>query len=256
MKRLLGCLLVMALLCGGTFWLPYLRAKPVEDVCQAAALLEQDVQTGGSGLLFREGLDADQVYRALEARYPYSFALHVVTRPNRTIELNAEVSRPARQEQAWDYAKILASDTVTPGMTAEEKLRALHDALIRLCAYDVDTADQSAPDGATAPFAADGALLDHKAVCAGYGRAYEMLCMAAGLRVIYVASEEMNHGWNAVRLNGTTYYIYCTFDDPVPDRGEYVSELYFLRTAEELSETHTWDQAFYERVLDTLEKDG
>ena len=29
--------------------------------------------------------------------------------------------------------------------------------------------------------AADGALLDHKAVCAGYGRAYEMLCKAAGI---------------------------------------------------------------------------
>ena len=104
--------------------------------------------------------------------------------------------------------------------------------------------------------AADGALLDHKAVCAGYGRAYEMLCKAAGIQVIYVASEEMNHGWNAVRLGGTTYYIDCTFDDPIPDRGEYVSDQYFMLTGDELAQTHTWNEAFYEQLLDSLEQGG
>ena len=120
--------------------------------------------------------------------------------------------------------------------------------------YDVDTAEEDAPDGSASAFAADGALLDHKAVCAGYGRAYEMLCKAAGIQVIYVASEEMNHGWNAVRLGGTTYYIDCTFDDPIPDRGEYVSDQYFMLTGDELAQTHTWNEAFYEQLLDSLER--
>ena len=257
MKRFLGFVLAMALLGGGAYWLPYLQAKPVDSAYQAAALLEKDLTDGGKGVLFRsEQVDANEVYRALEARYPYAFALHATIRPNRTTELSAEVSRRARQAQAEEYARVLAMGSVTQTMTAEEKLRALHDTLIRLCEYDVDTAAETAPDGATAPFAADGALLDHKAVCAGYGRAYEMLCAAAGIRVVYVASEEMNHGWNAVRLGGRTYYIDCTFDDPIPDRGEYVSDRYFLLTAEELAETHTWDRAFYEKLLDSLENDG
>ena len=241
MKRFLGFLLTMALLGGGVFWLPYVQAVPTESVYQAAALLTQEAENGGSGMTFRDdGLDADEVYRALEAQYPYAFALHAVT----------------RQEQAREYARVLAAGSISQTMTAEEKLRALHDMLIRLCEYDVDTAALDTPDGAAAPFAADGALLDHKAVCAGYGRAYEMLCEAAGLKVIYVASEEMNHGWNAVRLGGTTYYIDCTFDDPIPDRGEYVTDRYFLLTAEELAETHTWDKAFYEQLLDSMEQTG
>ena len=221
MRRFFGFLLTMALLGGGAFWLPYLQAEPVDNVYQAADLLRQDAENGGNGVAFREdNVDADEVYRALEAQYPYAFALHAVTRPNRTIELNAEVSRQARQEQAWEYAQVLAAGSISQTMTAEEKLRALHDTLIRQCEYDVDTAEEDAPDGSAPAFAADGALLDHKAVCAGYGRAYEMLCKAAGIQVIYVASEEMNHGWNAVRLGGTTYYIDCTFDDPIPDRGD------------------------------------
>lgn len=172
MRRFFGFLLTMTLLGGGAFWLPYLQAKPVDNVYQAADLLRQDAENGGNGVAFREdNVDADEVYRALEAQYPYAFALHAVTRPNKTIELNTEVSRQARQEQAWEYAKVLTAGSISQTMTAEEKLRALHDTLIRQCEYDVDTAEEDAPDGAAPAFAADGALLDHKAVCAGYGRA-------------------------------------------------------------------------------------
>ena len=77
-----------------------------------------------------------------------------------------------------------------------------------------------------------------------------LLCLAAGMDAIYVADEGMNHGWNAVRLEGETYFIDCTFDDPVPDQGQYVSHEYFLRTADELAQTHTWDREFYERIMD------
>ena len=134
MRRFFGFLLTMALLGGGVFWLPYLQAEPVDNVYQAADLLRQDAENGGNGVAFREdNVDADEVYRALEAQYPYAFALHAVTRPNKTIELNAEVSRQARQEQAWEYAKVLTAGSISQTMTAEEKLRALHDTLIRQC---------------------------------------------------------------------------------------------------------------------------
>ena len=89
MRRFFGFLLTMALLGGGVFWLPYLQAEPVDNVYQAADLLRQDAENGGNGVAFREdNVDADEVYRALEAQYPYAFALHAVTRPNKTIELN------------------------------------------------------------------------------------------------------------------------------------------------------------------------
>ncbi|MFR4414533.1 MAG: hypothetical protein ACLT4C_04300 [Butyricicoccus sp.] len=210
MRRFFGFLLTMALLGGGVFWLPYLQAEPVDNVYQAADLLRQDAENGGNGVAFREdNVDADEVYRALEAQYPYAFALHAVTRPNKTIELNAEVSRQARQEQAWEYAKVLTAGSISQTMTAEG-LRALHDTLIRQCEYDVDTAEEDAPDGSAYAFAADGALLDHRP-CAPVTAARE--CKAAGIQVIYVASEEMNR-LECCRAagGGTTYYIDCTFD--------------------------------------------
>nr|WP_297172033.1 hypothetical protein [uncultured Agathobaculum sp.] len=254
-----AALLAFLLLAGGAIahWYPRAAAPDVQSAFEAAALLEQEVRAGGESVTFRsEQIDPDEVYRALEARYPYAFALHATERSDRTIALRVEVPRAARQAQAQEYAAALASDSVKEGMSDVQKLRALHDALIRLCAYDEETAATSAPDGAAAPFAADGALLDHSAVCAGYGRAFGMLCEAVGIQTIYIASDEMNHGWNAVRLAGQTYYIDCTFDDPVPDRGDYVSAQYFLLTEEQLARTHTWDVDFYERLLDSMEKEN
>lgn len=257
MKRLFRLLALLAVLAGSTLYLlyPRLTAPHVQTAFAAAALLEEQLRSGQDEVTFRtDEISLSEVYAALEAVYPYAFALHSAERPNGTTTLRVEVSRPARQQQAQDYAAQLAASQVTEDMDAPEKLRVLHDALVRLCVYDTETAEEETQDGATAPFAADGALLDHKAVCAGYGRAYAMLCEAAGLRAIYVASEEMNHGWNAVRLDGTTYFIDCTFDDPVPDQGEYVTDRYFLRTADEIADSHIWDRAFYEQVLDDLEQ--
>ena len=258
MKRIAALLVLLVLAAGALlYWYPRLSAPHVQSVFEAAALLEQDARAGGAGVTFRtEEVDPDEVYRALEARYPYAFALHATERPDRTTVLRVETPRAARQAQAREYAAALAADCVSADMTEAEKLRALHDALVRLCSYDLETAAQASPDGASAPFAADGALLDHKAVCAGYGRAFGMLCEAVGIQAVYVASEEMNHGWNAVRLDGVTYYIDCTFDDPVPDRGAYVSGQYFLLTAAELARTHSWDESFYERLLDSMQKEN
>ena len=87
MRRFFGFLLTMTLLGGGAFWLPYLQAKPVDNVYQAADLL----RAGRGERRKRRCLPRGQRGRgrgvqALEAQYPYAFALHAVTRPNKTIE--------------------------------------------------------------------------------------------------------------------------------------------------------------------------
>ncbi len=147
---LLLCLLAVS---AGLVWYPYLSAERVSTPFEAAELLQQ---AGEEPVRFRSSeVDPDTVYRALEARWPYAFALHATVRANKTTDLRVEVSRPGRQAQAKAYAAALAADCITEDMTAEQKLRALHDALVRMCEYDVDTEQQEQPDGSTAPFSAD-----------------------------------------------------------------------------------------------------
>ena len=117
MRRFAGILMVL-LLAGSAalLWLPRMAAPHVQSAYEAAALLEQDAQDGGEGVRFRsEEIDPNEVYRALEARYPYAFALRATTRPDDTTELCVEVSRGARQAQAREYAAMLAAEAVTDG---------------------------------------------------------------------------------------------------------------------------------------------
>ena len=98
MKRA-AVLLALLVLAGGAFLFcyPRLSAPHVQSPFEAAALLEQDAQAGGDGVTFRtEEINLDAVYRALEARYPYAFALHATERPDRTTGLEVQTPRAAR----------------------------------------------------------------------------------------------------------------------------------------------------------------
>ena len=63
-------------------------------------------------------------------------------------------------------------------------------------------------------------------VCAGYSQAMQLLCNAAGIDCAVVTSKE--HEWNIVRLNGTWYYVDCTWDDNIADREGWPSAYYYF----------------------------
>ncbi|MEE0705184.1 MAG: transglutaminase domain-containing protein [Adlercreutzia sp.] len=95
-----------------------------------------------------------------------------------------------------------------------EKAQALHDYLVRTCQYDLNVAAGETPDPATTGEA--GALSGAKTpVCHGYAMAYKLLLKRAGIDAVYVASDEMNHAWNMVNIDGSWYHVDVTWDDPV-----------------------------------------
>ncbi len=213
--------------------------------------LESDRSENKITTLLKDNVDEQDLFRALEATWPYAFSLRCTTQGNGVVSFEVLPENMAAQEQAALLAKGIVQNLITEDMTLRERLKALHDYVVKHCAYDVEIAQQAElvqSNGADTAFTAAGALVEGKAVCSGYARAYMMLCAAAGIDVIYIADASMNHGWNAVRVYETIYYIDTTFDDPIPDRGELVSEEYFLQTKEQMQKTHRWDTAFYDEL--------
>ena len=122
-----------------------------------------------------------------------------------------------------------------------EAAKALHDYLIRSTSYDTQAAEAAEADGtddggtgtgdadadvtadegaaAREPFCAVGPLVNGLAVCDGYARAYQLLLGRIGIGCMFVASDEMNHSWNLVSIDGAWYHVDVTWDDPVPDAG-------------------------------------
>ena len=122
---------------------------------------------------------------------------------------------------------------ITPDMTDEQKLLYIHDYLVTHCQYDVSVFT----DSLNAKYNAYNVLIEHCAVCQGYSEAFKYLCDAVGIECYVVTSDEINHAWNLVKLDGVYYFIDCTWDDPLASLTEFFYEGYcqhrnFLRSRE------------------------
>lgn len=113
--------------------------------------------------------------------------------------LNMETERTAN--------KILSY--LQPTMNNYDVVKFFHDYLVLNCTYD-ETAEYR-----LMPY---GALVDGKAVCEGYAKAFAYLCDRVGIENLIVTGKtDANHMWNMVKIDGEWYHIDVTQDDPNRD---------------------------------------
>ena len=111
-----------------------------------------------------------------------------------------------RARTAFDNA---VADAVQSADLVGEK--AAHDGLCEMISYEITNDSHNAY----------GAMVDHKAVCDGYAKAFNCLMQKAGIPSILVigtstdpaTGETDNHMWNAVKVDGTWYHVDTTLDD-------------------------------------------
>jgi len=118
--------------------------------------------------------------------------------------------------------------TQMDGMNDYEKVLFVHDYLIRYAEYDDTLVAHSGYD----------LLINNIGVCESYARAFHMLMAAEGIECLLLNSEDMDHAWNMVRLDGEWYHIDLTWDDPSPDREGMVGYNYFLLSDKEIAADH------------------
>ncbi len=134
---------------------------------------------------------------------------------------NLENTDMAAYEQR--VSEILAS-CVKPGMSQYQIALSIHDYLVLHSAYDLSETKNSGY----------ALLVDGTAVCSGYALAYMDLLTRAGLECRFVVSQEMDHGWNLVKIGESWYHVDVTWDDPSPNSQGHVAHHYFLLTDEEI----------------------
>ncbi|MEE0914670.1 MAG: transglutaminase domain-containing protein [Ruminococcus sp.] len=121
----------------------------------------------------------------------------------------------------------------------------VNDYLIDNCEYDHESAESELILANEND--AYGALVDKKAVCEGYARAFQLLCSRLGLDCVNVTgeSEGVGHQWNCVKIEDEWYYIDVTWNDS-DGEAEYLKYDYFNLTSEQLDNTHDVDATFSE----------
>lgn len=142
-----------------------------------------------------------------------------------------------------------------------EREVAVYKYMIDHCEYDENiTSSEEYESEHPSLFNLYGALVDQKAVCEGYARAFDYLCSELGVDTVCISgtvesdpdgndtSDEL-HLWNAVMLDGEWYMADVTWDDLDEDEDIRDVFVYLNITSKTMEQDHTLDQT-YRQITD------
>ncbi len=116
---------------------------------------------------------------------------------------------------------------VDADLSDAEKVLWVHDYIAASFEYDTDEEN----------YDVYSLFRQRKGVCQAYVLAYIAVLRELGIRSIMVASDEMNHAWNLVEIDGEWYNVDLVYDDPLPDRVGRVSHDNFLLSDSDFEKT-------------------
>lgn len=165
------------------------------------------------------GIDINEVTQDFEVVFKYRFTADEIS------SMNIASERAARE--------IMAQ--LTPDMDDYDKLKYFHDYLVLNCENDTES-----------PYSETiyGALVQKKALCEGYAKAFSYLCNLAGIEnTIVTGQTKVPHMWNMVKLGGNWYHVDVTWDNPDDAlHAEYPDVIlyqYFMVTDSVIENNHT-----------------
>lgn len=190
--------------------------------------------------------DLEKIYDAIintadfELVYPtrkYDFKYDSITGNIYKISPKYEVSLEVRSSMISSVDSV-ANDIIsqTVGMDEFQTVKYFHNYIILNCSYDSNSENYSN---------AYGALVDGKAVCEGYARAFKYLCDMVGIPCeLVIGTTDIEHMWNLVQIDGEWYHIDVTWDDPKNKDGDYISYSYFNLSDEQIFTDHTVNDTY------------
>lgn len=127
----------------------------------------------------------------------------------------ADLARDDMEKAVAEYVAIAENYS-----TDLEKMLVIHDKMVADCDYDVRILDKTNTEPIDDTiYHALGALRDNFAVCQGYSQALYMIAKELDIELDFCYSEDINHIWNYVKLDGQWYHMDMTNDD-FPDTDE------------------------------------
>lgn len=190
--------------------------------------------------VIRKALERDDYTAYILDSYAYTIrsrgddsSIRLQVRYRETAAQTAEVDREVNSE---------LKRMLRPGMSADEKVKAVHDWVVKRLAYDESLRRYTAYE----------ALRYGRAVCQGYALLTYKMLTAAGIpaRIVEGKVASGDHAWNLVLLGGRWYHMDTTWDDPLPDRPGKASYAYYLKTDAQMRADHSWTRAYPEAVTE------
>lgn len=181
-------------------------------------------------------ISIDRTFSYIESIIPYTFNIVITEIPyTRNGEVLMTLYSIEIKPNHADYKSIIESakkwneNSITTSMSEREKIKKIHDEIVRNTQYDTSILDIDLSSSVKHPsFEATGVFNFNTAVCSGYSRAFNVLAQDADIPSLMVSSISMLHAWNLVYDGLSWKFIDTTFNDPIPDRADRVIYTYYL----------------------------
>lgn len=191
------------------------------------------------------------------SNFPYEYVVYT-NGYSKVTKLDFKYNHDSSKGKSLDKSLKSKVSSVMSGIPKKaddyEKVKYFHDYLVKNCEYEKSATNEAADVNF---FTAYGALVEGKAVCEGYAKAFSLLCDEAGIDSFCLVGDAGGpHMWNMVFCDGEWYCMDVTWDDPVGN-GDTVSYAYFNLTGKEMNKTHTQKDNIYLKIPEaTATKDN
>lgn len=157
--------------------------------------------------------------------YSYSYSGYIVTRLSPSYTMAGDELEEAKEKFNNGIDEVITG--IDASNSEFERELVIHDRLAERIEY-VSTAEYAHD--------AYGAVVDGKAVCEGYARAFQYALYKVGILSVTVTGDAGGaHAWNLVRIDGQYYYVDLTWDDQT----SRTYHAYFNLPLSEMSSDHT-----------------
>lgn len=122
----------------------------------------------------------------------------------------------------------IAQYAMGDGHSDFEKALLIHDYIVLNYEYDTRVYSKDENIRNQAIYDAYNFIKEGRGVCESYSKLYKYILGLCGINCVYSESDDMNHIWNLVELDGKWYHTDLTWDDPTYNTPGYVRYDYFL----------------------------
>lgn len=187
--------------------------------------------------------DFDMIAELLILHDPMTFNISDMTATNVTrrsatfnITYNYKKETFDKMTEAYEKRANTILSKLTDDMTTYEKIKKIHDLIIKNAEYDLDSPTSSS---------IYGTLVKKKGKCDGYARTFSYICGKAGINTVTVIGDDLSqvsddmHMWNKVYYKNRWYNVDVTWDDPVSNLKENMKYDFFMVSDRAIKNTHS-----------------
>lgn len=179
------------------------------------------VKNGTTYIDFEEGNYGPRLGYTLEAK---------VLKNNEKVDMNMQLD--SLTKKLYTKLDAILAKIIKPGMTQEQKVKAIHDYVVKHVTYDSKLQDEQTVESIIET------IDKGRGVCGDYSLLFMHLCRRASIPCTFEIGDPfiLNHAWNAVFINGEWKFVDTTWDDRDDGKVRYT---YFLKDRFTFMQDHT-----------------